>query len=131
MPSSNATPRTPAKRILLVDDDNDVAQTIRLALVVAGHAVDIAGDGRQALGMFAAVQYDLVITDFSMAGMDGLELAAAIKNISPKAPIVMLTAYLDLIKGSDGKVSNVDELMGKPCSIPELHRLLQKIFAPS
>jgi CheY-like chemotaxis protein len=105
-----------------------VANTLRMALSVGGHSVEIAEDGVQALRMFDPDKHDLVITDFKMANMDGMELAEAIKTRSPATPIILLTAHLELIKGTDGKVSNVDLLLGKPCSIMELHGALQKIF---
>jgi CheY-like chemotaxis protein len=78
--------------------------------------------------MFDLARHDLVITDFKMSNMDGLELAEAIKTRSPATPIILLTAYLEVIKGTDGKVSNVDVLVGKPCSIVDLQVALQKIF---
>jgi CheY-like chemotaxis protein len=116
------------KRILIAEDDPILAHTFRMALVVDGHAVDIAEDGRRALAMFDLARHDLVITDFKMSNMDGLELAEAIKTRSPATPIILLTAYLEVIKGTDGKVSNVDVLVGKPCSIVDLQVALQKIF---
>src|SRR6516164_4846081 len=63
------------KTILVCEDDAMVAETLRMALSVDGHKVDTAGDGEQALGMFADAKYQLVITDFTIAKMDGLELA--------------------------------------------------------
>jgi two-component system cell cycle response regulator CpdR len=121
----------PAKRILIAEDDPIVAHTIRMALVVDGHSVQIADDGGQALALFQAGKHDLVITDFKMSNMDGLELAEAIKMRSPATPVILLTAYLELIKGTGGKVSNVDLLLGKPCSIMELQAALRKIFPPA
>jgi CheY-like chemotaxis protein len=118
----------PAKRILIVEDDPILAHTFRMALVVDGHSVEIAEDGSKALALFQLGKHDLVITDFKMANMDGLELAEVIKMRSPATPIILLTAYLELIKGTDGKVSNVDVLLGKPCSIMDLQGALQKIF---
>src|SRR5215831_4591266 len=88
------------KRILLAEDELMVAQTIRMALTVDDHAVEIAESGEKALALFNHAKYDLVIADFKMPGMDGLELAEAIKRVSPTTPVILLTAHLELIKGS-------------------------------
>lgn len=126
-----ATPpkrRLAPKRILLVEDEPMVAHTLRMVLVVSGHIVDTAEDGDVALAMFGGGTYDLVITDFKMANMDGLELAEAIKKRSPSTPIILLTAYAEAVRGAGGEVSNVDAVLGKPCSIPELQAGLEKVF---
>jgi len=106
-----------------------VARTLRMVLVVDGHVVDTAEDGRQALAMFDGGTYDLVITDFRMANMDGLELAEAIKKRSSSTPIILLTAYAEAIKNTGSNVSNVDIVLGKPWSVMELQVALAKIFA--
>ena len=118
------------RRILVAEDDALVAQTMRMALTVEGHSVQLARDGEEALALFRAGQYDLVITDFAMAKMDGLELAEAIKKLAPGKPVILITAHIESIKGSMGGVSNIDALMGKPFSMRELQAALQKVFAP-
>jgi CheY-like chemotaxis protein len=98
---------------------------------VDGHSVDLAQDGQQGLAMFQAGQYDLVITDFKLGTtMDGLELAAAIKQDSPTTPIVLVTAYAAKMEGM-GKVSNVELVMKKPFSVADLYETLLKLFPVS
>ena len=106
-----------------------MAHTIRMALTVDGHHVELAEDGEQALAMFQAGKYDLVITDFRMQKMDGLELAEAIKKCSPATPIILVTAYVEALQSSMGQVSNIDLLLGKPFSVMDLQAALVKIFA--
>jgi DNA-binding response OmpR family regulator len=118
------------KRVLVAEDEPWVANTIRMALTVDGHTVEIAQDGAQALSMFSAGEYDLVITDFKMPMMDGLELAEAVKKLSPQKPVILVTAYLERITTGMGKVSNVDVLLPKPFSITELQAAIAKIFPP-
>jgi two-component system sensor histidine kinase/response regulator len=115
------------KRILVAEDEPLVAYALRMVLVVDGHLVDTAEDGRQALAMFDGGTYDLVITDFKMANMDGLELAEAIKKRPPSTPIILLTAYAEAIKSTGGNVSNVDIVLGKPWSVMELQNALERI----
>jgi CheY-like chemotaxis protein len=131
MASTEFRKRIPAKRILVVEDEIVAAQTIQTVLTVDGHSVDLAQDGQQGLAMFQAGQYDLVITDFKLGTtMDGLELAAAIKQDSPTTPIVLVTAYAAKMEGM-GKVSNVELVMKKPFSVADLYETLLKLFPVS
>jgi ATP-dependent Lon protease len=117
------------KRILVAEDDALVARTLSMSLAVDGHKVEVAQDGQQALAMFEAGDYDLVITDFKMDKMDGLELAEAIKKRAPSKPVILLTAYVEAIGGKMGEVSNVDLLLGKPLSVRDLQAALNKVFS--
>lgn len=119
----------PPKRILIVAEEPLVAHTLQMALAVDGHKVDVAPDAEKALGMLGDGDHDLVITDFKLPGMDGLELAQVIKERSPAKPIILITAHAEAVKGPMGKVSYIDLLMGKPFSVPELHAAVRKIFS--
>jgi len=90
--SSDET-KTPSQRILVVDDEPGVCEAVKLMLNYDGHAVEVAGSGREALAKYDPVKFDLVITDFSMEGMKGDELADAIKRIAPGRPVILLTAF--------------------------------------
>jgi DNA-binding response OmpR family regulator len=117
----------PPKQILVVEDDLVLAQTIRVTLALEGHKVEIAADAEQALTMFETGDYDLVITDFKLPKMDGLELAQVIKERAPSRPIILITAHAEAVFGM-GNVSNVDNLLGKPFSSAELQGALVKVF---
>ncbi len=118
----------PPKRILVVEDEVLAAQTIRTILTVDGHSVEIAAEGEQAMALFLAGDYDLVITDFKLGTIDGLELAAAMKQRSPVTPIILVTAYADKVSQGMGKVSNIDLLLSKPISVAQLHEAMAKLF---
>jgi CheY-like chemotaxis protein len=120
----------PSKRILVVEDESLVAETLRMVLAVDGHKVEVAVDGEQALAMFEAGDHDLIVTDFKLPKMDGLELAQAIKERAPSRPIILITAHAEAVLRT-GNVTNVDSLLGKPFSIAELHGALRKIFPVS
>lgn len=117
----------PPKRILIVEDDLVLAQTVRVALALEGHSVEVAGDGEQALALFETGQYELVVTDFQLPKMDGLELAQAIKERAPWCPIILITAYAETVLHT-GTVSNVDIVLGKPFSRAQLAAAMRKIF---
>jgi DNA-binding response OmpR family regulator len=131
MATTTLNRRIPPKRILVVEDDLLVAHGVRMALAVDGHTVEIAPDGEQGLARFKQGKHDLVIADFILPKVDGLELAQAIKEMSPQSPIILITAHADEIKSSMGKVSNIDLLLHKPFSVSELQAALLKLFPPT
>ncbi len=78
-------------RILIVDDDTAVQATIRILLERAGHSVDVAGDGHNALAVFGAGNFDLVFLDIFMPGMDGLEAMRLMHHQQPLTPIIVIS----------------------------------------
>lgn len=119
---------TPPKRILVADDDPVVGTTIRMALSADEHDVDLARNGEEALTKFYSGDHDLVITDFRMANMNGLELAEVIKKMSPQTPVILITAYLEEIETHMAGVSSIDLLLGKPLSVPQLRAAIAKVI---
>jgi CheY-like chemotaxis protein len=88
-------------RILLVEDDVLVALGVTAVLEDMGHHAARALDGAQALSILNSGEvFDLVITDYAMPGMTGLELAHTIKAAWPELPIVLATGYAELPTGS-------------------------------
>ena len=111
----------PSQRILLVEDDQGVRESIKLLLSIDQHTVAEAANGHEALQLFTGSRYDIVITDYLMPEMLGDELAQCIKSIAPAQPILMVTAYADkLLNG--GKPA--DALLGKPVSVDDLRRAM-------
>jgi len=127
MPGPTVSKPTP-KRILVVDDEPAVADTIRMVLAFHGHSVEVADAAETALTRFEPGKYDLVVTDLSLPRMDGLALAEAIKQRAPTQPIILITAYAESIQSDKERLSKVDFLMGKPFSLEQLQGALKKIF---
>ncbi len=82
-------------RILVVDDEQAVRDLLVKTLSIADYDVDTAADGPSALDRLRAVEYDLLITDLKMPGMDGLSVIREARRQSPDLPIVIITGYLD------------------------------------
>ncbi|MDA0337215.1 MAG: sigma-54 dependent transcriptional regulator [bacterium] len=80
-------------RVLVVDDHDSVRSGVALLIERMGHCVDAAGNGYDALELCAAGAYDLVVTDFRMAGMDGLQLLQTVKERWPATDVIMVTAH--------------------------------------
>jgi two-component system cell cycle sensor histidine kinase/response regulator CckA len=113
------------KRILLVDDQQGVRQAIRLLLQVDNHEVTEATSGSEALELFGAGGFDLVVTDYDMPGMQGNELALSIKRVTPSQPIIMITAFIEEV---GGQANPVDAILGKPFSFQELRQTIATVL---
>jgi signal transduction histidine kinase/CheY-like chemotaxis protein len=83
------------KRILLVDDEDAVREVLRCELIDAGFEVEDAPGARLALEAMETASFDLLITDLSMPGLDGLSLIRAAQNRQPGLPAILLTGYVD------------------------------------
>ena len=79
--------------ILIVDDEEDILNVLKLILTKEGYQVDTALDGKQALQLFRKNSYDIVLTDLRMPEMDGMELLERIKEIRPETEVLIMTAY--------------------------------------
>src|SRR2546427_10816236 len=92
-----------------------------------GHVVETANCAQDALAMFDQGKFDLVITDFSMPNMKGDELAAAIKARAPNQPVVMITAYAEMLQSSGNPLKGVDFVISKPFLLENLREAIAKV----
>lgn len=121
------TPAFPQRRILVVDDEPLVCDAVKMMLNFDGHLVKTASNGKEALAMFEKDQFDLVITDFEMPAMKGDELAAAIKARAPRQPVVMITAYAEMLQASGNPLKGVDLIISKPFLLENLREAISKV----
>jgi PAS domain S-box-containing protein len=108
------------KRILYVDDDCAARASTEALLNSLGMVVDTAKDGHHGLQAFRRAQHELVLTDMSMPGMDGLQLTAEIKNLEPTTPVVVLSGWFAIDSQREPKSVQPDRVLGKPISYVEL-----------
>jgi CheY-like chemotaxis protein len=106
--------------ILVVDDELGIREMLSRVLQADGHVVQTVSSGEEALAQFHPGAFDLIITDFSMPGMKGDALAAAVKKMAPAQPILLLTGCVEGVSAPGSKVPNVDLLAGKPFDISDL-----------
>ncbi|HPF33927.1 MAG TPA: sigma-54 dependent transcriptional regulator [Candidatus Krumholzibacteria bacterium] len=85
-----------SERILIVDDEAAIRQSLEEALRLDGYEAEAAETGEQALAMLHNGSYDLVVTDLKMPGVSGLELLTALRNQGRETPVIMMTAYGDV-----------------------------------
>lgn len=112
----------------MVDDDTAVSKFIKLLLELDGHSVQTANNGKNALLILEQNKFDLVTTDFSMAGMKGDTLATTIKKRLPNQPILMISSNGALAKARGDPLPSVDLVIGKPFTQKDLREAISKVL---
>jgi len=112
------------RRILVVDDEPSVCDSIRLLLTYEGHVVSTARSAAEALPILNPDDFDLLITDYAMPGMNGAELASEVRNRFPKFPIILVTAYAEMLGTWGADLSGVDSVVSKPFRLGNLRQAL-------
>jgi two-component system OmpR family response regulator len=114
-------------RVLVVDDDARMAGAIRRGLQYEGLVVDVAAGGEEALRVAGATEYDVVVLDVLMPGLDGFETCRRMRDEGRWMPVLMLTArdsVEDRVRGLDG---GADDYLTKPFSLAELSARLRAL----
>ena len=125
-----SSPATTPKRILVVDDEPFVCDAVKMMLEFDGHKVQTASSARLALEVFAPDKFDLVITDYAMPQMKGDELALRLRERAPAQPIVLITAYAEMLKASQSPLAGVDGVVSKPFQLDDLRAAIAKATNP-
>lgn len=107
-------------RILVVDDEKKIALGIKKALESQKYAVDICHDGIEALNMAEAIEYDLIILDRMLPGMDGVSIIKNLRSQNIYTPILLLTALGTVKDKTDGLDAGADDYLPKPFALDEL-----------
>lgn len=115
------------KQVLLIEDEKNFAHFMELELRHEGFSVTVAGDGKTGLALALAGQWDLVLLDLMLPGMDGAEVCKEIRKFK-KTPIIMITArdsVSDRVSGLDG---GADDYIPKPFAIEEMLARIRVVF---
>lgn len=119
------------RRILVVDDENFVCDSISKILTSDGHQVVMAFSAEDAMTAFRAGDFDIVITDYEMPVMKGDKLAAAMKALRPAQPIILITAYAESLRFKGNFPLGVDLVLPKPFALQEMRDAVQHLAATS
>jgi len=125
--------RSGKDRILVLDDEKDIAITLRVALEQIGFDVDVFTDPRLALTKFSAGRYRLVISDIRMTLMSGLDFVRRIQPIDSDVKIVLMTAF-DLDRNEFDEIlpmTRVDALIRKPVTMSKLENAVISLVGAS
>ena len=126
---NEAPPAVEGLKLLLIDDDPLILQSLRHALEYEGHHVTCAHGGQAGIDMFRAScdgkqPFSAVITDLGMPHVDGRQVAAAIKSIEQTAKVIMLTGWGQLLADGSEVPDHVDRILSKPPNMWELREAL-------
>ncbi|HET6499643.1 MAG TPA: response regulator transcription factor [Amycolatopsis sp.] len=115
-------------RILVVDDDRAVRESLRRSLEFNGYQVELAGDGARALEMVVADRPDAMILDVMMPRLDGLEVARRLRSTGDDLPILVLTARDTVSDRVSGLDAGADDYLPKPFALEELLARLRALL---
>lgn len=107
-------------RILLVEDERRMADTLRFGLTENGYEVETAFDGNIGYRLFKGTSFDMVILDINLPGMNGYELCKNIRVINKNTPVIMLTALNTIEDKIEGYDAGADDYIIKPFEFREL-----------
>ena len=119
-------------RLLCIDDDEQILETMQVCLGHLGHKVKVASGGKRGIELFCTAllksePYDVVITDMSMPDVNGYQVAQAIRAESPKIPIILLSGAAGTTKETEVPSTFVDAVVNKPASLKQLDELLLRL----
>lgn len=119
----------PSFSVLVVDDEKITGYFVRDLLRTAGHKVELAGNGEEALERLQQGRFDVIITDLVMPGIDGLALIKRIKQKTPSLPILVLSAQGGYELARKAQQAGAEDFLRKPVNPEQLHTALDAVFA--
>lgn len=114
-------------KILLVDDEDHLQEVLGLLLELDGHQVTTAFSGEQALERAKDKKFDLVITDFKMPGMNGMDVVRTIKKDNPDTAVVMITGYPTEDTEKEAQKLGVDDYIAKPFHMDKMREVIRRV----
>jgi excisionase family DNA binding protein len=123
-PAATATDRPQARdgrsRVLVVDDESSIRELLQKTLALAEYEVDVAPDGRAALERLRLGNYDLLIADLKMPGMDGLTLIREAKRLKTDLPVIIITGFSTESSAIEAVNLGVAGYLTKPFRVPQV-----------
>jgi CheY-like chemotaxis protein len=119
---------TVPKKILVVDDDEDIRQMIKMELVNLGYDPECAQNGKEALELLAREEFPLILTDLRMPEIDGIELCMQIKERNPETVIYAFSGHVTGDEFYELEEMGFDGLLCKPVSFKVLKHAIEGAF---
>jgi DNA-binding NtrC family response regulator len=113
-------------RIMIIDDEKIVGDMAKMALEKEGYIVETFTNADPALERLKNEGFDVVVTDFKMKGIDGMEVLRRVKKLYPKTKVIMITAFANLDTAIEALRGDVHDFFPKPVKIKELKASIQR-----
>ncbi len=117
------------KNILIVDDEAVIREGMRRILESEGYFVETSASGRAAIEKIQEKDFDVVVTDLKMPGMDGIEVLKAIKILQPDVPVIIITGYSTVDTAVEAMKSGAFDYIAKPFTPEQITEKVQKAIA--
>lgn len=122
------TPRRAKERILIVDDSPNTLDILEQNLVSRGHEVAVAPGASEALEFLAKENFDLVLTDMKMPGMNGMDLTRVVRERYPDMEVMMITGYATVESAVEALKMGAEEYLAKPFTDEELFAAVDRVL---
>ncbi len=119
-------PKTETRKVLIVDDDDLVRETLRFVLEDEGYDVTAVGNGFDALYQLQNGNYDIVLSDIFMPGMNGFDLLRQIREKAPDVPVILITGYGNIEMAREALKQGATDFITKPYNIQEISILIER-----
>jgi DNA-binding NtrC family response regulator len=117
------------KRIMVIDDEKIVGDMSKLSLEQEGYTVETFLSAEPALERLKEEEFDVVVTDLKMKGIDGMEVLRTVKKLYPKTKVIMITAFANLDAAIEALRGDVHDFFPKPVRIKELKASIQRALS--
>jgi len=112
---------------MVIDDDPEIGRTFEVILQAEGYQVITTSDGATAIAMVRRRRIDVVMLDLAMPGMDGMTVLRALREISPRVPIIIISAYVNPDTEALARRLGATHVIAKPPEIGELLRVCSEL----
>lgn len=116
-------------RIMVLDDEPIVCKRLKPALEKQGYHVDAFTESAAAMEQVKQVDYDIIITDLKMKGIDGMQLLGEVKQRSPKTEVVVITGFATMETAKESFHKGVFDFIAKPFKLSEIQEVVSKAEA--
>ncbi|MEE9275884.1 MAG: response regulator [bacterium] len=122
--------RAPPSRILVIDDDLDIINSLENLFEGDGHRVEAFVDAREGLKRFAEAPFDLVITDLVMPELSGWDVAETVKKKGGKVPVILITGWGDDLDFARIEKSGISQVIAKPFNMATVRKAVSEALPP-
>ena len=114
-------------RVLIVEDEKELCDTISKSLYESGYEVDTCYDGYEALDYILTEDYDLIVLDLNLPGMDGMDILRELRKENEETKVLILSARSQIIDKVEGLDAGANDYMEKPFHIQELEARIRSL----